>query len=115
MRKFEAFFNKIATLRSNLRGENGIVAKAVIGASVDNHRTLSVKQTVEFLIATRKIKLAKELEAVYKLLQPEIAVYRENDRTDAIDIAEFVNVYRDLVMDNDLYRRSVSGILSKVV
>lgn len=117
MRKFEVFFNKIATLRSNLRGENAIAAKATIGASIENHRTLSVNQTIQYLIAIRKVKLAKQLEAVYPILKPEIVSKRLDltRRSDAIDIEEFVSVYRHLIMDNKLYRKTVANTLSKVV
>jgi len=116
MRKFEVFFNKIATLRSDLRGENGMTAKVIIGASIDNHRTLSVNQTIQYLLAIRKVKLAKQLETIYPVLKPEIVSKRLDltKRSDAIDIAEFVDTYRHLVMNNKLYRRTVATQLRKV-
>lgn len=114
MRKFEQFFKSIAKVRSNVRGENGVVAKAIIGASIDNHRTLTLNQTVQYLLAIRKVKLAKQLQAVSEVIVPEIKVNRSN-RTDAIDLSEFVNTYRNYVMDTKTLRRTVAAKLSKVV
>lgn len=114
MRKFEQFFKSIAQVRSNVRGENGVVAKAIIGASIDNHRTLTLNQTVQYLLAIRKVKLAKQLQAVSEVIVPEIKVNRSN-RTDAIDLSEFVNTYRNYVMNTKTLRRTVAAKLSKVV
>lgn len=116
MRKFEIFFNKIATLRSELRGENGFVAKAIIGASVGNNRTLTVNQTIQYLQVTRKVKLAKQLAAVKAVLQEEISCHRSenNNRTDAVDLNEFVTTMRQVVMNERRYRKEIGNILKVV-
>ena len=117
MRKFEQFFIKIADIRSKMRNQFEIdLVKTLAGNSMNNKRTPSVSQTIKYLKYKKKHKLANQLEAVYSVLRPEI-VSRRLDltrRTDAIDLTEFVNTYRHLVMNNKLYRRSVATQLRKV-
>lgn len=117
MRKFERFFRQIADIRSDMRNQFQIdLVKVLAGNSISNKRTPSVNQTIKYLKYKRKKKLANQLEAVYSVLKPEI-VSRRLDltrRTDAIDLTEFVNTYRHLVMNNKLYRRSVAIQLRKV-
>lgn len=115
MRKFEQVFKNIADLRSTVRGEGGILAKAIIGASIHNNRTLSVNQTIQYLNAIGKKKLAKEIATVYPVLRPYIVQDRVTNtrRTDAIDLAELVDTYRAVVMEDRKLRRVISSKLNK--
>lgn len=117
MRKFQKFFLKVADLRSELKGNNLVHAKEMIGDSTNNKRTLTVNQLIRYLSLGEvrgDKKLARQLKAVQDVLVKPIQVNRYN-RTDAIDITEFVNAYRQLVMNQPVLRRNVASRLSKVV
>lgn len=117
MRKFQKFFLKVADLRSQLKGNNLVHAKEVIGDSTMNKRTLTVNQLIRYLSLGEvrgDKKLARQLKAVQSVLNPAIKATRYN-RTDAIDITEFVSAYRQLVMNDRVLRRNVASRLSKVV
>ncbi len=115
MPKFQKFFKEITTLRSELRGINTLLAKAVIGDSVKNNRTITVNQTIRFLNVVGQVKLAKQLEAVYDALKPFISTARvETLRTDAVDLEELVAIYRQVVMNERLNRQEIGQLISKV-
>lgn len=113
MRKFEKFFLEIADVRSYFRGPKTKLAKYTVGDAIHNNRTLTVNQTIRLLKLERKTKLAKQLEATYKVIGPAVIVQRRR-RTDAVDLNEFVTVYRRLVMNNKILRRTVANTLRKV-
>lgn len=118
MRKFELVFKKVAKVRSNLRGNvQTLFAKEVIGAATNNNRTLTVNQTIQYLEAIGQKKLAKQVKAAYSVLRPTVQEQRIYDgvlRTDAIDIDEFVRVYREEVMNTKNLRKQVSNALRGV-
>jgi len=114
MRKFEKFFNNVATVRSILRGEIAKQVKVQLGDSANNNRTLTVNQTVRFLKDNGHISLANQIQKVREVIEPTIKTVRRANkvnRTDAIDISEFVNVYRTYVMNNKVLRPKVSVAL----
>lgn len=120
MRKFQKFFLKVAQIRSELKGNNLVYVKEVIGDSANNKRTLTVNQLIRYLSLGEvrgDKKLARQIKAVFPVLKSEIVGARRDltQRTDAIDVTEFVNTYRHVVMNNKLYRRTVATKLSKVV
>lgn len=111
MRKFEQFFTNIATVRSVLRGKIAKQVKQVIGDSVNNNRTLTVSQTIRFLETNGQKALANQLRKVNTVLEPRIRNSRQ--RTDAVDISEFVSTYRQLVMNNKELRRDIGNVLKR--
>ena len=116
MRKFQKLFLKVADLRSQLKGNNLVHAKEMIGDSTNNKRTLTVNQLIRYLSLGEvrgDKKLARQLKAVNSVLAAEIKANRT--RTDAVDLTEFVNTYRELVMNAPILRRNVASRLSKVV
>lgn len=109
MRKFQEYFVKLATIRAKSRGKVSKLVKAAIGDSSNNNRTLTVSQLARYslhLSGVPDVRLAK----VFKLLEKDI-LKRRNKRTDAIDINELVNVYREQVIENRKYRRQIGSIL----
>ena len=114
MRKFEKFFNNVATVKSILRGDIAKQVKIQLGDSVANNRTLTVSQTVRFLRANGHVALANQLEKVKKVIEPVVKSKRLNNkikRTDAIDMTEFINVYRTYVMDSSTLRQKITTVL----
>lgn len=111
MRKFEQFFTNIATVRSVLRGTIAKQVKQAIGDSVNNNRTLTVSQTIRFLETNGQKALANQLRKVNTVLEPRIRNSRQ--RTDAVDISEFVSTYRQLVMNNKELRRDIGNVLKR--
>lgn len=118
MRKFQKFFKELAQLRAELRGQNSKLVKQLIGDSTQNHRTLTVNQTVRYLYDIGEVNLANQIVAVTNFLRPYVENSRleSSNRTDAIDISELVNTYRELLMNtrNQVLRQKVGTILSKV-
>lgn len=115
MKQFKQFFNEVNTLRTELSGINTILAKAVIGDSTNNHRTLTLNQTVRFLNTIGNTELATKITAIRHRLGDILSSYRVwNDRSDALDLTEFVNIYGRVVVDNGMFRNEIGRILSKV-
>lgn len=112
MRKFEQFFNNIATVRSVLRGNLAKQVKQTIGDSVNNNRTLTVSQTIRFLENNGQKALANQLRKVNTVIEPVIRS-SGRQRTDAVDISEFVNTYRTVVMNSRELRRDVGNLLKR--
>lgn len=115
MRKFEQFFHRLAHLRSLVRGRNAQTAKRAIGDSTKNNRTLTVSQTIRFLDLLGQDEFATQLDLVRPIIEQEVAKVRSN-RTDAIDLAEFVDTYRNVIMNNRnrTLRQKVGNTLAKV-
>lgn len=114
MRKFQRFFNDIATIRAELRGEQVTFAKEVIGDSANNNRTLTVSQTIRYLNELGYTDLAVELSSVRNVLEPVIIRRRKNRRSDAVDLSEFVNTYRNVVMNSGKLRTQIGVALRNV-
>lgn len=104
MRRFHKFFKEITEVRASLRG---------VYATPNSNRTLTVNQVVKKL---GKKKLAKQLQIIKPILMDTIKAYRSenNSRTDAVDISEFVNVYRHAVMNEGRFRKEIGQLLSLV-
>lgn len=114
MRKFELFFNKVAKFRSDMRNiANSDSVKDLIGDSTNNNRTVTVNQTVRYLDRVGKKKLARQLKQVHQHFLVGIKGHRDN-RTDAVDIEEFVKYYRNNVMNRKTLRKYVANILRSV-
>lgn len=117
MRKFELFFNNIATVKSLLKGELAKQVKLSLGDSIKNKRTLTVQQTIRYLENNNQKNLGNQLRKVSKVLEHSMyanrTFIRHTKRTDAFDLTEFVNTYRMFVMDNKSYRNQVSKALKK--
>lgn len=91
--------------------------KSFIGDSTNNNRTLTVNQVVRFLNATGRYTLAATLTAVSKRLTDDINAsryYSDINRTDAVDINEFLNVYGEVITDTTTVR-SLSQVISRAV
>ncbi len=117
MRKFETFFNVLTTIRSLVRNKKDSSLKKKIGDSTKNNRTLTVNQTVRILNTLGNQHVARELAAVYGVLKKDIYNAREERgtvRTDAIDLTELTNTYRDVVMNGKKYRNTIGHTLTKV-
>jgi hypothetical protein len=115
MRKFEQFFRELAQLRADVRGNQGRWAKQLIGDSVRNNRTLTVAQAIRYLDTLGQDTLATQLDSIRPIIEQEVFKSRSN-RTDAVDLSEFVNTYRNVIMNgrNLTLRRKVGVTLAKV-
>jgi hypothetical protein len=73
--------------------------KTTIGDSVNNNRTVSVRQLIRFLTTIKNTNLANQLEVVYNHIRPTINHNRDlkNFRTDAIDVGEFLEAVGNVV------------------
>jgi hypothetical protein len=104
MRKFQNFFYDLLQTSKDLNIIRNLV-KSAIGDSKKNNRTLTVSQVIRYLeqnhVRGSRSK-ARKIRAVYDLLRADINRNRSDfsNRTDAIDINELVNTYRNLVMNN---------------
>lgn len=118
MRKFERVFNKVAKFRSDMRNPaNSKCVKELIGDSTSNNRTVTVNQVIRYLEYTGQRTTAKQVKAAYSVLRPVISTIRAADgvvRTDAIDLDEFVRIYREEVMNTRNLRQKVAIALRGV-
>lgn len=112
MRKFETFFKQVAELRAVARGTQSKQIKQLIGDSTTNNRTLTLGQAIRYLDIVGLDTLATQLDSVRPVLEREV-LKRRNGRTDAIDLAEFVNTYRSVVMNGKKLRTKVGAALRK--
>ena len=89
----------LTTKLTNVLGKyDTYTIKSTIGDSVYNHRTPTVRQVIRFLTASnswRLRKLGRNLETAYKVTYPKVLGLRSvtNDRTDAVDINEFLYTF----------------------
>ena len=118
MRRFQEFFNEIAWFRSYARQSliNRDI-KSRIRDSINNNRTLTVSQAIRYFKRVGRKETALKLQAVKAVLEPVILKQRRLDgckRTDAVDLSEFVTVYREEVMNKGKYRRTIGTLVSKV-
>lgn len=117
MRKFETFFNVLTTIRSLVRNKKDLKLKKQIGDSTKNNRTLTVNQTARALSKLGNERVAREVKAVYKVLKQDILKARRKRgtiRTDAVDLNELTNTYRNVVMNGKKHRNTIGRTLSKV-
>lgn len=99
--KYRVFINTLLELLENVSNRE---IKEIIGDSVNNHRTVSVVQTIRFLNQIGEFKLANQLENTYDLLFDELKVARIErgvSRQDGFDIYELTDLYEDLVIDTN--------------
>lgn len=117
MAKYKLFFMFLTALRSLSRsGRSNTRFKKTIGDSTNNNRTLTVNQLIRVL-AKRDPFMSKEIEIVYGILRSRILqdrVKRGVNRTDAIDLSELTNTYRNVVMNKRQLRRQVGQALGRV-
>lgn len=113
MREFQSFFVYLTAVRSLVRKNGNSKIKKLIGDSTNNKRTVTVMQTVRFLTKIKDRKGAKQLRAVLEVLENDILTAR-NLRTDAIDLTELTNTYREVVMRQGKLRKNIGIKLSKV-
>lgn len=113
MRRFEEFFSVLSALRSLARGTGNTAIKETIGDSTNNKRTVTVAQLVRYLNEVGDTTIAKEVAAVTSVLETSI-LNRRSRRTDAIDLTELTNTYREVVMNKGKLRREIGIKLSNV-
>lgn len=96
MSKYNEFYTELLKTVANL---NPNVVKASIGDSTNNHRTLTVGQVSRYLRdIRRKTRLSTSINRIHSLFREDIQNARNNSRTDAIDINEFVAFYESEVV-----------------
>lgn len=82
----------------NTYGRNDI--KIALGDSIDNNRTLTVSQVIRYLNTKRKFKsLGLNLGTAFNLLRSDILAERDNFRTDAVDINEFLLYFEMYILN----------------
>lgn len=113
MRKFQRAFLAIAEVRAIVRGDQTRLIKKSLGDSTRNNRTLTVNQMIRFLLLNGNTKLARLLLDTSKVLEKDIITTR-GKRTDAVDLGELVNVYRNVVMTGKNHRKVMGKILTNV-
>lgn len=108
MAKYKTFFNNLITVLNRYDNDD---IKTAIGDSTNNNRTVTVNQVIRFLGTRRNAglkSLGEDLSFAYDTLREDIAEARTtNNRSDAFDINEFINVYDETVIygaDTDLRR-----------
>ena len=93
MPKYNVFFNLLTGVVGSLNTKS---VKGRLGDSINNHRALTVSQVIRFLESRRNPELknlGQNLDVVFELLKEDIVASRDNLRTDAVDINEFINYY----------------------
>lgn len=96
--KYAQFINNLTTVLGSLETNE---VKEAIGDSTNNHRTLTVSQVIRFLESRRNGNmriLGANLAEVYELIREDLIFNRGNNRTDAIDINEFVDGFETFVL-----------------
>ncbi len=109
--KYYVFFE---SLKDILGGLDSTKVKKFIGDSTKNNKTLTVMQLVRYLTNSKKRNLNKlglDLDTIYSDLKSTLYKYRNINRTDALDINEFLRIFRFLLIDTDNsnLRRKVSA------
>jgi hypothetical protein len=115
--RYQTFFNVIVELRSLLRDQqNTKNIKLKVGDSINNNRTITVNQVIRYFYSVGADSIASEIASVYEYLRPVILNARDlsTQRTDSIDFSEFVNVYREYVMNQRHERNTIGRLIGKV-
>lgn len=111
----------LTNLEDFLTRKNADDLRLSIGDSIYNNRVPTINQVIRFLTRKSASKqqrlLGKQLSAAYELLKQDIKVNRRvlrgAVRTDAFDINEFINTYKDVViLGTTSYRRTISRHLA---
>lgn len=83
--------NLVETVNSIVENDGSDTIKRLIGDSRNNNRTLSVRQVIRYFNAVGEQNLAQSLSQAYTTLLRYIKHRRRNtNRTDAVDLSEFV-------------------------
>lgn len=101
--KYVNFFNQLNTVVNSLDTAD---VKLTIGDSINNNRSLTVNQVIRFLLSSnvqQEIELGLSLQSVYGLIKSDLLNSRINNRTDALDINEFINFYSTEIIGNTQY------------
>ena len=110
--KYINFFNELTTAVNSLDARE---VKLAIGDSTNNNRTLTVKQVVRFLTSNRNRRLKRlgnSLLAVNNIIGNDVFNSRNNNRTDALDINEFINFYTEVVIGAGEYTHTIGRSVS---
>jgi hypothetical protein len=105
------------SIRNIVNNYNHYGIKRAIGDSVNNHRVPTVNQIVRFLTrrnaSAKQRHVGKQLKNVYSVLRPKaLEVARvENNRTDAMDINEFLFAYAVLVSVDQKVKSQVKKLI----
>jgi len=97
--KYVNFFQQLSTVVGSL---DPVEVKLTIGDSINNNRTLTINQVARFLTGSRNRRfklLGNSLLAVKGILNEDLINSRNNNRTDALDINEFLNFYGETVIN----------------
>jgi len=112
MAKYKQFYS---SLRATVDNTDTIRLKAAIGDSTNNHRTPTVSQVIRFLNRKNSSKnqrqLGKKLRNIYPMLRTTAKNFRNSNRTDAIDINEFLYTYFLDVVCLKRKQRKISRVL----
>lgn len=96
MSNYNQFYTDLLKATVNL---NPTTVKTSIGDSTNNNRTLTVGQVARYLRnVSRKTRLATSITRIHSLFREDIQRARNNSRTDAIDINEFIAFYESEVV-----------------
>lgn len=110
--KVERFVDRVEKLKKT---ENNSTIKALAGDSTQNHRTPTVSQIVNLAIYEGNVDLAMDLTFTNNyLLKNELLkrVRRNNNRTDAYDINEFLKALRRYVVSSPNRRKEVNQLIT---
>lgn len=95
--------------------------KSVLGDSVENHRTLTVKQVIRFMTSVSADdnvrREGRKLENVYNIFQENRLfnkLRQRNNRQDAVDINELFRVYDKYVDNKPLLKQQISKTINKI-
>ncbi len=102
--KYKNFFDTLTNVVYSL---DTVEVKLVLGDSINNNRTLTVSQVIRYLLSSssrKNVALGRSLRTVFNELKEDIKFNRFNNRTDAIDINEFINFYSEAVIQYGEYR-----------
>jgi len=105
--KYVLFYSQLNNIINSL---DPVEVKLTIGDSINNNRTLTVNQLVRFLTDSKNRKFKKlgnSLLAVKELIAADIINSRNNNRTDALDINEFLNFYGEVVISGGNYTNTI--------
>lgn len=99
MAKYKLFFNTLITV---LNRYDTTDIKLAIGDSINNHRTVTVNQVIRFLGTRRNASLkalSADLQVAYNTIREDMLSTRSyTNRTDALDINEFIDTYSVVVI-----------------
>lgn len=110
--KVERFVNQVEKVRNST---TTTVIKIEVGNSTDNNRVPSVMQLAGFLFNDNQTSLFLDILFVRSyLLKSGLLkrVRRNNNRTDAYDVNEFVTAIRRYILSSPNRRKEVNGLIN---